>query len=402
MDVIKAGAVLAATGAAPALAAARKPKPGPRVKAPLAITMWDFSWLERRWPGAGYENWDVALDELVERGYNAVRIDAYPHLVARGPHREWTLKPNWNTQDWGSPDYNRVVVLPALLEFIGKCRRRHIKVGLSSWYREDVDNTRMKISGPHMMAQEWADTIGHIERAGLLDAILYVDLCNEWPLDVWSPFFKTPATTVEWAKPESLAYIRAAIGHLRAAYPMLPMLFSFTNERVEDYLDHKPPFDLYDHHIWMSGENDDEFYKEVGYAYERFDPKGYTNMSLKAEPAYRARPAYWHGLLHKKIARAAQVSAQMNVPLIITECWSVVDYKDWPLLKWDWIKDLCADGVRTSSRTGQWAAIATSNFCGPQFRGMWRDVRWHQEQTSLIRSGKIASGLRSGRLWDRL
>ena len=35
---------------------------------PFAITMWDFSWLERRWPGAGYENWDLALDELVERG----------------------------------------------------------------------------------------------------------------------------------------------------------------------------------------------------------------------------------------------------------------------------------------------------------------------------------------------
>jgi hypothetical protein len=45
---------------------------------PIAIAMWDFSWLERRWPGAGYENWSVALDELVERGYDAVRIDAYP------------------------------------------------------------------------------------------------------------------------------------------------------------------------------------------------------------------------------------------------------------------------------------------------------------------------------------
>ena len=48
---------------------------------PRAITMWDFSWLERRWPGAGFEDWDVALDELKERGYNAVRIEAYPHLV---------------------------------------------------------------------------------------------------------------------------------------------------------------------------------------------------------------------------------------------------------------------------------------------------------------------------------
>lgn len=39
------------------------------VDAPFAITMWDFSWIERRWPGAGYEDWDQVLTELTERGY---------------------------------------------------------------------------------------------------------------------------------------------------------------------------------------------------------------------------------------------------------------------------------------------------------------------------------------------
>ena len=34
------------------------------IQHPLAITMWDFSWLERRWPGAGYDDWDLALDGL--------------------------------------------------------------------------------------------------------------------------------------------------------------------------------------------------------------------------------------------------------------------------------------------------------------------------------------------------
>ena len=71
----------AAQGPAPSV----RPAGGSRLLArgrPLAITMWDFSWLERRWPGAGYEDWNVALDELAARGYDAVRIDAYPHLVA--------------------------------------------------------------------------------------------------------------------------------------------------------------------------------------------------------------------------------------------------------------------------------------------------------------------------------
>lgn len=29
---------------------------------PLAITMWDFSWIERRWDGAGFEDWNAALE----------------------------------------------------------------------------------------------------------------------------------------------------------------------------------------------------------------------------------------------------------------------------------------------------------------------------------------------------
>jgi hypothetical protein len=92
----------------------------------------------------------------------------------------------------------------------------------------------------------------------------------------------------------------------------------------------------------------------------------------------------------------------MNKPLITTEAWAIVDYKDWPLLKWDWVKDLCHLGVQHAASSGQWLAIATSNFCGPQFDGMWRDVLWHREMTAIIRSGTIAADLRSGRLWDRL
>src|SRR3974377_1094501 len=60
---------------------------------PLAITMWEFSWLERRWPGAGYEDWDCALDELKLRGYDAVRIDAYPHLIHAGADKTWQPLP---------------------------------------------------------------------------------------------------------------------------------------------------------------------------------------------------------------------------------------------------------------------------------------------------------------------
>lgn len=81
---------------------------------PLAIAMCDFSWLERRWPGAGYEDWDRALDELAERGYDVVRIDAYPHLLAADADKDWDIEVLWTVQDWGSPAPTRVRVWPAL------------------------------------------------------------------------------------------------------------------------------------------------------------------------------------------------------------------------------------------------------------------------------------------------
>jgi hypothetical protein len=374
-----------------------------RPKNPRAISMWEFSWIERRWDGAGYEDWDRALDELRERGYDAVRIDPFPHLLAADGYKTWTLLPEWNTQVWGSPDVNRIVLLPALFEFIGKCRARGIKVGLSTWYRQDENNTRMGISGPEVMAAQWLKTLDLISGAGLLDAILYTDLCNEWPGEDWAPFVKPHLTYGEWDHPASLQFMHQTIALVRAHYPKMPLFFSCSSDRVENFLEHDlSDFDLLDPHTWMTQENDGEFYKIVGYAYERFDPKGYTNLSLKAETTYRSRPQYWQDLLTRKIDRLAAVSAKLSKPLATTECWAIVDYKDWPLLKWDWVKDLCALGAQHAASSGQWLAIASSNFCGPQFVGMWRDKNWHLSVTRAIKSASISPALRQGRLYESL
>ena len=101
---------------------------------PLAITMWDFSWIERRWDGAGFEDWNAALDGVKERGYDAVRIDAFPHLLSQAPEKEWLLLPVWYSNDWGSPYKVRVRLFPALINFLKACRARRIKVALSSWF----------------------------------------------------------------------------------------------------------------------------------------------------------------------------------------------------------------------------------------------------------------------------
>jgi hypothetical protein len=346
---------------------------------PLAITMWDFSWLERRWPGAGYENWDVALDELKLRGYDAVRIDAYPHLVAVDPGREWEILPCWNQQDWGAPALVRVQVQPALNQFIAKCAERGLRVGLSTWFREDRDNSRMRIRTPQDLGAIWTRTLDTIAQGGQLGHVLYVDVCNEWPLDVWAPFLPRDFRR---ASVEGARWMREAIALVRQAYPALPCTFSFTTEydtwRTEDVSMH----DFLELHCWMTHWND--FYAKVGYNYERFVSTGYENLVRNGERLYRERPEFWRGTLVRGIEQLAEWSRVSGRPLVTTECWAVVDYKDWPLLDWGWVRELCALGTTTAAATGRWSAIATSNFCGPQFRGMWREVEWHQRLTSAI------------------
>ncbi len=353
---------------------------------PMAITMWDFSWLERRWPGAGYEDWDQALDELAERGYDAVRIDAYPHLVAADPHKVWELIPCWNQQDWGSPALNRVQVLPALIEFIQKCADRKMKVGLSTWFREDRDNVRMHLADGISHGLAWIKTLDHLKEAGLLEHLLYVDLCNEWPLDCWAPFFKNPGGGWEWRHASCQSWMEQAIGAIREVYPRIPLTFSLWPDKAFQKGD-LPYFDFLEPHIWMAQQS--EFYAKVGYAYERFDSKGYENVARHAEPLYRSNPEFWQTQLRNCILWNAEISRNTGFPLITTECWGIVDYKDWPLLDWGWVKEVCAAGVETAAETGRWAAIATSNFCGPQFRGMWRDVDWHRRLTGLIHSSNL-------------
>ncbi|MBA4167408.1 MAG: cellulase [Chitinophagaceae bacterium] len=364
-------------------------------RGPLAIAMWDFSWLERRWPGAGYENWDVVLDELLCRGYNAVRIDAYPHLIALDPEREWELLPEWNMQAWGAPGRCIIKVQPSLNEFIKKCKARGIEVALSTWFRQDVDDVRLNLTRPEDHIRIRGKTLESIAREGLLDNILYVDFNNEFP--VWCKFL--PDHYIR-NSPGGYKWMKIIEDGLRTKYKDIPFTFSFAHEFINYKTENVSTHDFLELHLWMTLYS--EFYSEINYNFERFDPKGFENVQLKAEKLYRSKPLYWQNKLKEGVDLLIDWSKLSGKPLVTTECWGIVDYKDFPMLNWDWVKDLCAIETIQAAASGRWLAIATSNFCGPQFVGMWRDIKWHQRLTTIIKTAQIDPSFEDNRLMKRI
>lgn len=365
---------------------------------PRAIAMWDFSWLERRWPGAGYEDWSRALSELADRGYDTVRIDAYPHLIAADPDRTWRLLPQWTQQSWGAQSPIEVRPLPALVEFVRAAAEHGIDVALSSWFRQDVDDVRMSLTSPDRLALAWNTVLDRLEAAGVGDSIAYVDLCNEFPMPMWAPY---RYGTVEGLgdpvdDPEIGRWMRESIARVREAHPRHDYAFSFAAEVAALRRADVRTLDLLEPHLWMAGASDD-YYERVGYDYERFDPVGYDNLVARGRSVYEADRDRYDAALFREIDAAADWSRETGKPLATTECWSVVDYKDWPGLEWDWVKELNERALRHAAATGRWVALATSNFCGPQFVGMWRDVDHHRRLTDLIHASPIDPDLGGAR-----
>jgi len=250
----------------------------------------------------------------------------------------------------------------------------------------------MRIRTPEDQARIWIDTLRHIDRAGLLDAIFYVDFCNEFPQRKWAPYFyeKGATTDLRLSSPFIRDWMRRSIAIARQAYPDLDYTFSmctqFASWREQDV----SMLDFLEPHIWMSHPETSNFYETIGYSGPERD---FQALVRNARDTYKADPAHWRGILTGQIETIAEWSHASGKPLVTTECWAIIHYRDWPMLDWDWVKELCEVGVHTAIATGRWTAMGTSNFCGPQYRGMWRDVAWHRRLTDAIKAAKVDSDL---------
>lgn len=385
-------------------------------KKPLAITMWDFSWLLRHYQGGGFEDWDSLLDGLVKRGYNAIRIDCFPHLVAadeKGEIKEefYFPKKDWRPAAWGNNASIYASPRQALLEFLSKCEKRGIYIALSTWFRDEDTHRADKIQGLNEFVRVWKETLDFLNKNNLLKNVIFVDILNEYPF--WHGFgwlhhqikirkdqdaFEINEKeqdskhlqnfdTSEYNSTQINFYRNFAadcITKLKDSYPALDFTASLTYHGRVDWRDMDfTQFGLIDMHVWFI-HND-----------KISNPSGFWNMKQDSDMNFRkvnsAIKEIWNNnkpefinWMDNEIQKLSITGEKYQIPYGCTEGWGPLGWLEHPNLDWDWVKETGEIAVKLAKKHG-YSFICTSNYNQPQFPGVWNDIKWHQRLTSIIK-----------------
>jgi hypothetical protein len=386
----------------------------------LAIAMWDTGWLTRHYKHGSFANWDKALDELVARGYNAIRIEGFPHLVASGSdgsvtERFFRPRDQGLGSPWRNPWGTYLEPRAGLAEFLPKCRERGVKVGIATWFPNVRENRHKQVQGVDEFVRIWHETLAFLESHNLLDTILYVDLLNEYPL--WHGFEWLNLMLESLSAPrqgdlEGLseeercrhvdshcynprqfdfynAFATETLRRLKEAWPALDFLYCFThsNSTPWDRMD-LSRFDVLDVHHWFT--QNIEFSNRVDYfnaIHSASDSDaGYERCLASIRqtwPTCRDDLVTW---MRGKLTHVAAVGKTLGVPCGSTEGWGPIMWREHPLLDWDFVKETGLIGAKLGAELG-FKFNGSSNFTHPQFEGLWANIAWHREVTSIIKGG---------------
>lgn len=397
---------------------------------PLAITMWDSSWLRRRYDGGGFEDFGQALDELVARGYNAVRIDPFPHMIANAPdgtNAERFLDPPSVTHKvgfaaWGSPWTVYIHPRRDLLEFLRQCEARGVYVLLATWLKPTAERRNELLEGPEDMIRIWHETLTFLQENDRLRNIIGVDVFNEFPTGACHKWLNDQLHWLHGAPREGktyneaqkaffLNYLSELLRGLKTRWPDIAFGASLDSLGWEEYASRMDftDFDFLDVHIWAEragtgflkpkelykrftafGEPETLYtYRTPGYYRPYTRTAGDIDFDRISDALHeswyqnRALCAQW---LEENIAAVAEKAKHYGIPCGNTEGWGALYWLDHPLVSWDLIKDAGLLGAELGRKYG-FAFNCQSNFCEPQFRGLWKDVAYHQKITNIIRSG---------------
>lgn len=364
------------------------------------IAMWDFSWLNSHYPGGAFADFDQVTDELLERAFNTVRIDAFPWIVGRlkNPAEVVTISGD-PLATWGMSDRDREhAVGVELAEFLAICRDKRIYVILSTWgkgCREYPDRE------PDAFLEVWEKTLSFLQARNLLEQVLYIDLDQEFPF--FSAYKQQlnelahghpdghenedPMAVAGRQKPQrGLAWndvqldfvgnlFNRSLAHFQWRYPAQRFTFSLTRFWNECRLLDLKAFDVLELHCWIHGprfDNRTGFYEVV----KDRGPRDYGDYQRRLDDTFQSVRPMLLGEMHRRLATAAAWATELSAPLTTTEAWGPWWHMDHPPLRWDWLREWCAECNALAGEYGFWGSTPW-NYSHPYWQN-WLDIAWYR------------------------
>lgn len=379
----------------------------------LTIAMWDFSWLNQHYKGGFFEDYNKVFDELIERGFNTVRIDAFPLVIGKMDNNDQEVTiPSAPLENWGATDKDRKhAVITELLDFMKIAMEKNVSVILSSWALDGIiefPNLREDYANPKEIWKAWEKVLDILKEEDLLSHVLYVDFDQEFPH--FSPVapelnrlgqenkeeissasaameaegsINSNFNKLNWNL-EQMRFVRAYLNntltHFQKKYPELRFTFSFTTHWKEVRAMHIKNFDVLELHFWMT--QSERFNSRSGFERikkDRGDHDYKDYMDRLNKTMHSVRPMLLKDM-HNRLAWAKEWSEEIGAPLTTTEAWGPwwhMDHKD---LTWEWLYDWCEEGMELSSEYQMWGTTPW-NYSHPYWES-WNNVEWYQKVNS--------------------
>lgn len=365
----------------------------------LNIAMWDYSWLYGHHPGGPFEDFGRAVDELIERGFNCVRIDTFPMII---DHLEGKPDANWHVPanphaTWGLSLMSRdMKLVQAWLDFMRVTKEKGVYVILSSWggngqnYRE-----REKFHGA------WERTLTVLKENDLLSHVVYVDFDQEFPY--FTPF-QAKLNELGQSKSETLSldgameaagagyarlgwnraqmdyvkeYFESTCRYFQQRLPELRYTFSLTGYWNEVRAMKLWCLDVLEVHIWI---HDPRFDERTGFntmKKDRDPANDYKDYMRKLRATLEAmRPTLLQQMVNR-MQMAHEWAQEMGTPLTTTEAWGPWWHMDHPDLEWNWLYDWCEECMALSENYQFWG-VTPWNYAHPYWNN-WSNKSWYRK-----------------------
>ena len=376
----------------------------------LTIAMWDFSWLNQHYKGGFFEDYNTVFDELIERGFNTVRIDAFPLVIGKMDNndQEVTIS-SAPLENWGATDKDRKhAVINELLLFMKTAKEKNISVILSSWALGGViefPNLKEDYANPKELWKAWEKVLDVLKDNDLLSHVVYVDFDQEFPYfsPVAEELNRLGQTTKEqtasslaameaagsiqtnfnefaW-NPRQMKFVRnyliSTLTHFQHKYPELRFTFSFTSYWKEIRAMNIKSFDVLELHFWLS--QSERFNSRSGFSGMKKDRGNhdYKDYMDRLEKTMKSSRPMLMKDMHNRLAWAKEWSEEIGAPLTTTEAWGPwwhMDHKD---LTWRWLYDWCEESMQLSSDYQLWGSTPW-NYSHPYWEN-WTNVEWYKK-----------------------